>query len=116
LQSKTDQHAPFISRPICKGNTTEKTGKNFELTILSIFVNLRKEAELTTQCEQLGDVQKSLETGMADTPNDQDRDSSRQTLRQGFIELLQQEFWESCPSDQNLESIEDLINRSERMP
>ena len=52
---------------------------------------------------------------MADTPKDQNSERSAQTLRQGFIELLQQVFWGSCPSDQNLESIEDLINRSERM-
>ena len=53
---------------------------------------------------------------MDDTPYDQDSERSHQTLRQGFIELLQQVFWENRPGDQNLGSIEDLINRSERMP
>jgi hypothetical protein len=57
-----------------------------------------------------------LEIGMTDSPTNQNSESSRQTLRQGFIELLQHMFWESCPNDQNLESIEDIINRSERMP
>jgi len=86
------------------------------LTILSIFVNLRKEAVTSIQIKRLCEIQKPLETTMADTPNDQNSERSGQTLRQGFIELLQQVFWGSCPSDQNLESIEDLINRSERMP
>ena len=53
---------------------------------------------------------------MTDSPTNQNNESSRQTLRQGFIELLHHMFWESCPNDQNLESIEDIINRSERMP
>ena len=53
---------------------------------------------------------------MDDTPDDQDSERLHQTLRQGFIELLQQVFWENRQSDQNLESIENLVYRSERMP
>ena len=86
------------------------------MTILSVFINLRRETEPSIKMGWLGEIQNSLETGMADTPNDRDSESSRQTLRQGFVELLQHVFWESSPNDQNLESIEDLINRSERMP
>lgn len=52
---------------------------------------------------------------MANTQIDKGRVFLNGSLRQSFIELLQCVFWESGPCDQSLESIEDLIYRSERM-